>query len=368
MVTRTPLPAPGPATSRAEADDRLFRRCLAGAAAAGAAFLVAVALAPAHRASITHIQQLPQRFARLIVEPERTKSAAASAVELPAPAGLDRRPGRMGGEPAPGIAAEPAGGPPAPVAGTPGPGGGTPAAGSGPAGGGGAIGRARGQAVTAQLATSTAALTRSLGGLSASLGAASAVGPARPGRARAVRAGRSEGEVGAVTADVAGAGGGDLAGSAVEGSWVAIGDLVAGDGTGHGGGGSGRGGGSGAGLGSGGGGYGTGTGGGGGAGGGAGPSVQRSNASLLAVVQRHASGIQYCYSVQLKRNPTLAGKLVVRITVAASGEVLEAVVVRGTVGPELAACALEQIRDWRFAPIPGGVTTFQAPFVFTPPR
>ena len=34
----------------------------------------------------------------------------------------------------------------------------------------------------------------------------------------------------------------------------------------------------------------------------------------------------------------------------------------------LAECALSQIREWKFPRIESGVTTFQAPFVFTPPR
>jgi TonB family protein len=60
--------------------------------------------------------------------------------------------------------------------------------------------------------------------------------------------------------------------------------------------------------------------------------------------------------------------LVVALTVAASGDVLEATVVQNTVGSSrLAECALSQIRDWKFAAIPEGLTTFQAPFVFTPP-
>jgi len=60
---------------------------------------------------------------------------------------------------------------------------------------------------------------------------------------------------------------------------------------------------------------------------------------------------------------------VVAISVAASGEVLEASVVQNTVGSErLASCALSQIRDWRFPAIPEGTTSFQTPFVFTPPE
>ena len=124
--------------------------------------------------------------------------------------------------------------------------------------------------------------------------------------------------------------------------------------------GPGSGGGSGGGAG---GGYGTGT------GAGAGPGVYRSNASLLAVIQRYAAGIQYCYGNELKRDPSLRGKLVMAITVAASGEVTEASVVQNTTGSQrLASCALSQVRDWRFPSVPVGSTTFQAPFVFTPPN
>ena len=90
---------------------------------------------------------------------------------------------------------------------------------------------------------------------------------------------------------------------------------------------------------------------------------------MLAVIQKYAAGIQYCYGNELKRMPGLKGKLVVAISVAASGEVMEATVVQNTVGSErLASCALSQIREWRFPPIAEGVTAFQAPFVFTPPQ
>ena len=106
-----------------------------------------------------------------------------------------------------------------------------------------------------------------------------------------------------------------------------------------------------------------------GSGSGAGPGVYRSNASLLAVIQRYAAGIQYCYGNELKRTPTMRGKLVVAITVAASGEVTDAAVVQNTTGSQaLSQCALSQIRDWRFPAIATGATTFQAPFVFTPPN
>jgi TonB family protein len=95
----------------------------------------------------------------------------------------------------------------------------------------------------------------------------------------------------------------------------------------------------------------------------------RTDASLLAVVERYAAGIRFCYDNEVKKDTTLRGKLVVAITVAASGEVTDARVVEDTVGSAaLSACVLGKIRSWTFPEVPAGTTTFQAPFVFTPPR
>ena len=87
------------------------------------------------------------------------------------------------------------------------------------------------------------------------------------------------------------------------------------------------------------------------------------------MIQRYSAGIQYCYGNELKRDPTLRGKLIVSLTVDAAGTVVDADVVQNTVGTsKLSSCALGQIREWRFPAIPSGVTTFQVPFVFTPPN
>jgi len=87
------------------------------------------------------------------------------------------------------------------------------------------------------------------------------------------------------------------------------------------------------------------------------------------VIQKYSSGIHYCYSNELKREPALRGKIVFALTVAASGQVTDARVVENTLGSaSLADCALSQIRQWKFPAIPTGVTTFQAPFVFSPPQ
>ncbi len=209
-------------------------------------------------------------------------------------------------------------------------------------------GRERARAATAELAKATASLDKALGDLTSSLGAPSSgdFRASRRARSRNVGSGRSDGQLGAVGSGVAGSGANvDLGGSAVEGSLVGIGALAPAPVA------EGRAGAE------------------GGVGTGSRPGVHRSNAQLLAVIQKYAAGIQYCYETELKRDESLRGKLVVAMTVTAAGAVQEASVVRNTVGSErLAACALSQIRSWRFPPIYGGLTTFQAPFVFTPPK
>ncbi|HET9328270.1 MAG TPA: AgmX/PglI C-terminal domain-containing protein [Candidatus Eisenbacteria bacterium] len=366
-------------------DNDLFHRCLVGSAITGGVFLIVVLLAPMRAQVVTRIDQLPPRFAKLIVD--KPKPISPLPGEQGSRGALDKKPGAPGpvapGEPGPAGPVNKPDLPSGPAAAGPknlpsGP------AASGPVGPGsssGAVGRARAQAVVASsLAGTSTALSKSLAGLSTSLRAGSSAPITAPGggrRARGVRAGRSGEQVASVGSSLgAPSGSADLGGSTVGGSWVAIGSLssVGGGGGGGGGGAGGGGGGGGGGAGGGGGGAGGSTGGygygGSGTGGGASaPGVYRSNASLLAVIQKYAAGIQYCYGNELKRTPGLKGKLVVAISVAASGMVIEATVVQNTVGSErLASCALSQIRDWRFPAIPEGVTAFQTPFVFTPPE
>lgn len=368
-------------------NDGLFNRCLTASFVIGCVFLIAVLITPIREQVITRIDQLPERFAKLIVE--------KPAPLPPGPGGeVGKKPGAKG-EAGPGPTGTPPGEPgpvkdAAPVPKVSGPkdlGG---RIGPGPVGpGAGAVGRARAEATVATLAATTSSLQKSLEGLSSSLSSSSSSAPPAAGgrygaRPRFVPGGRDAPSLASIKPDVGGAGGaggsgsgaGALGGSSVGSSWVSVGSLsgVGGGGGGGGGGpgtgnGLGGGGGGGGGNGTGGGGDGGGTGGGpGGFGRGSAPGVYRSNASLLAVIQRYAAGIQYCYGNELKRDPTLRGKLVVTITVAASGVVTEARVIQNTIGSEsLSSCALSQIKSWRFPPIAEGVTTFQAPFVFTPP-
>jgi TonB family protein len=65
------------------------------------------------------------------------------------------------------------------------------------------------------------------------------------------------------------------------------------------------------------------------------------------VVNGHNDAIEYCYQKELKRNPTLKGKLVVRFTINPQGKVSSATIVSSTLNsPELEACILRRIQRW----------------------
>lgn len=331
--------------------DPALRHALAGASVAGLALLVAILLAPALPPQPVTIEQVPDRIARLILEkPRPAAPARVEPARLPeprqAPAPQVAQAPTMSAEPAPAPKATQRIEPqrravPAPVAPDQ-----------------GVRGREQAKAeVAANLQQVGGSLDKALGDLAQALpkaGTAPAGGGRGPGgRSRQVRAARGGDEVGGVEGRVQLAavdvGGGGLAGGSV--SIAALGGLETG-------------------------GAGTGGEGGGGATGssgaaampGGGPAA-RSNAALLAVIRRYAAGIQFCYENELKRNPGLRGKLVFSLTIDAAGRVTEAAVVEDALGSgAVSACALAQVRDWKFPPVDAGVTTFRAPFVFTPPQ
>ncbi len=380
-------------------DEGLFIRCLGGSAIAGAVFLATVMLAPLPKHIMSIAASDAPRVARIMFATPPALRLPPVASPLGGTPGL--RPGPVGDGPPEGTGSK------RPLAAKPGPGTGVPGVGGGkatsPGLGTGEVGRKRAMQVASQLDGATRGLENSLASLGdlGSVGSSSGKGSAALARrVSSVGGARSDAQVASAHSDIGSGVGGsaDLSGSSVRGASVSVGSLVggvggdvlggAGPGRGGLGGGGGMGGGSGGGVGtgngagnggSGGGGLGgnglPAGGGGGGAGGGpggsgvAGPGVYRSNASLMAVIQKYAAGIQFCYSNELKRNEGLQGKLVVSLVVNAAGEVTHAEVIQNTMdSPALSKCALSQIRDWRFPAIPAGITAFQVPFVFTPPN
>lgn len=68
---------------------------------------------------------------------------------------------------------------------------------------------------------------------------------------------------------------------------------------------------------------------------------------VSAVINTHNSAIQYCYQRELKRNPDLRGKIVIRFTIAPNGRVSEAKILSSTVNNQrVERCVLNRVRRW----------------------
>ena len=270
------------------------------------------------------MEQVPERFARLILEDTKPKVELKSPVA--APAVPDAKP-KAEPPPPPPVRRKQT---PPPVA---------PSAGK--------AGRVKAQKeVAASLSGASTAAKKALQELSSSLGSSSSKKSKTPSRRRgSVGKGRKSGQLAQVKHGQATTAGSDVQGSAVTASLISVESVstLSGGGTGDGSS-SGE-----AGSGS--------------------SKAYRSNASLLAVVRRYAPGIQFCYDNELKQNPGLRGKIIAALTLAPSGQVTNVKLVSDTVqSARMRSCVLAQIKEWRFPAISEGVTVFKTPFVFTPPQ
>jgi TonB family protein len=96
-------------------------------------------------------------------------------------------------------------------------------------------------------------------------------------------------------------------------------------------------------------------------------NAKRDNDAINAIVSSHKASIRMSYEKYLKRDPTLAGKITVRFTIASSGNIAMATVVDNTTGNrEFEEEIIRKIRMWRFEEIPDGDVTVTYPFVFAP--
>lgn len=323
------------------APDPLLRKALLVSGALGVMWLVLVWLAPAPVEHEATVEDLPERFARLIVDepkppaPVKTAPAPAAQVEapqaqpepevatpVPTPERVPRAtPRETTRRPEPKIAADR-----------------------------GQTGREQARTeVTRQLEQVSADVNQTLESLAnvlptATSGSGASTAPPRRG-GRAPRAGRNESAVASSTtrsttgaaelgttglsaqaSDLGDLGAFDLAG--VQGQQGA-GTLASGEGSGSG-------------------------------------SGDRSASSLMAVVRRYAPGIRYCYDTALESDRSLRGKMVFRITVAVDGSVSAVDVVEDTLASaDVRRCALAQIESWRFGSATSA-SVFNAPFVFRP--
>lgn len=77
----------------------------------------------------------------------------------------------------------------------------------------------------------------------------------------------------------------------------------------------------------------------------------RTAQDVLNVVQSHTRAIQDCYKQELKYDPTIKGKVVVRFTINPEGIVTSAAIVSSTVNsPRMESCIIARVKGWRNFP------------------
>lgn len=73
----------------------------------------------------------------------------------------------------------------------------------------------------------------------------------------------------------------------------------------------------------------------------------RSQDEVAAIVARHTAAIQSCYQSELRRNPNLQGKLVVRFVISPQGTVESVTIVSSTLNNDRTeSCVVNRIRRW----------------------
>lgn len=85
-------------------------------------------------------------------------------------------------------------------------------------------------------------------------------------------------------------------------------------------------------------------------------------------IRDHVDEIQRCYQAGLMRDPTIAGQIVVKFTIAPEGRVVSASVKSATLEDEaIQTCVVEHFLELRFPePSGGGIVIVSYPFLFVP--
>ncbi|MEK7704191.1 MAG: AgmX/PglI C-terminal domain-containing protein [Myxococcota bacterium] len=89
--------------------------------------------------------------------------------------------------------------------------------------------------------------------------------------------------------------------------------------------------------------------------------------AIARVVKTRMRMVKDCYERELKRSPTLAGKIEIEFTIDSSGRVESARVSSNRMGSDaVASCIISRLQRWRFPAPDGGSVTVNFPFIFTP--
>jgi hypothetical protein len=89
--------------------------------------------------------------------------------------------------------------------------------------------------------------------------------------------------------------------------------------------------------------------------------------AIRQVVRSHLGEVRKCYEDQLKMNPSLSGKLLLRFALSDAGVVSEASVKKSTIPSEaVSSCILDRVKKWTFpAGVKGTVGVVEYPFEFS---
>lgn len=89
---------------------------------------------------------------------------------------------------------------------------------------------------------------------------------------------------------------------------------------------------------------------------------------VVSTIKARLRAIQMCYEQQLRRNPTLAGKVTIEFTIQPRGNVTDVKVKENSTGDAaVGSCVANTVSTFRFNPGPeGGSVTYAYPFVFAP--
>jgi len=86
---------------------------------------------------------------------------------------------------------------------------------------------------------------------------------------------------------------------------------------------------------------------------------------INAIIKSKQKALQDCYERELRKNPNLQGKIVVRFTIGEDGKVSDVRIESDSMGnPEVSDCILSRIRRWIFPKPDEGSVTVSVPFVF----
>ncbi len=88
--------------------------------------------------------------------------------------------------------------------------------------------------------------------------------------------------------------------------------------------------------------------------------------AIAKVVRSRMRMVQDCYERELKRDPSLAGKIEIEFTIDDEGRVVDAVISSNKMGSDaVGECIVSRLRRWRFPKPDGGSVTVNFPFIFT---